>query len=304
MRIAGLQGLVRQAKWGMTMKVYKHGIYDYITIVEIPKTKIKKIDFALCKQPKETLKSYYDRQSEKPDFLMNGGFFTMSNGKTCFNFIDEGADIVSGHWHELGMGIVDENTLVYGNINTRSDWRDFVAAYPTLIENGKAVPITYATEINYKARRSVLAYDNNHVLLIAIESPGMTFGEVQGVLLAMGVTHAINLDGGGSTKILQNGKSITSISYNRAVDNVVSVYLKKLYRVQVGAFSKMDYAISMLAEIRDLPDTVGAGYKNAYVRKIGNYWKVQVGAFSKVENAQKVLNDLNDKGLAAFITIE
>ena len=25
------------------MKVYKHGIYDYITVVEIPKKKIKKI---------------------------------------------------------------------------------------------------------------------------------------------------------------------------------------------------------------------------------------------------------------------
>jgi cell division septation protein DedD len=120
----------------------------------------------------------------------------------------------------------------------------------------------------------------------------------------MGVTYAINLDGGGSTKILQKGKSITSAVYNRAVDNVLAVYLKKLYRVQCGAFSKQINAMSLRTKIRDLPDDIGAGYKNAYVRKIDNYYKVQVGAFSNRLNAQMVLNDLKDKGLDAFITTE
>lgn len=285
------------------MKVYKHGIYDYITIVELPKKEIEKIDCALCKEPKETLKSYYDRQEKKPDFLMNGGFFNMSDGTTCFNFTDEFVKIVAGHRHVDGMGVIGDNELVYGDLYSR-EWRDFVAAYPPLIEDGKAVPITYATEINYKARRSIMAYNADTVFLIAVESPGMTFQSVQKVLLAMGVTHAIGLDGGGSTKILQDGKSITSAVYNRAVDNVVAVYLKVIHRVQCGAFTNKLYALALQAKIRALPDHIGAGYKNAYVRKIGKYYKVQVGAFSKWAGANLVLADLKAMGFDAFITTE
>jgi exopolysaccharide biosynthesis protein len=49
----------------------------------------------------------------------------------------------------------------------------------------------------------------------------------------MNINYALNLDGGGSTKILENGKSITSSLYNRPVDNVIAIYLKPktIYRV-------------------------------------------------------------------------
>ena len=72
------------------MKVYKHPTYSNVTVVELPKKEINKIDFAICKQPKETLKAFYDRQETKPDFLMNGGFFNMSDGKTIFNYTING----------------------------------------------------------------------------------------------------------------------------------------------------------------------------------------------------------------------
>ena len=268
------------------MKVYKHGIYDYITIVEIPKKQIKKIDFALCRQPSETLKSFYDRQTEKPDIVMNGGIFNLPDGKTYFNYLDEGQTISGWHWHTAGMGVVD-GELKYGALSSEK-WTDFVSGYPPLIVEGKK-------------RRSLLAYNADTVFMIAICLPGMKFSEAQDVLLAMGVTHAIALDGGGSTKILHDGKSITSSLYNRAVDNVVAVWLNDIFRVQVGAFSNRIYALAMQTKIRAVRDTIGAGYKNAYVRKIGDYYKVQVGAFSKKESAQRVVDDLKEKGFDAFI---
>jgi N-acetylmuramoyl-L-alanine amidase len=57
-----------------------------------------------------------------------------------------------------------------------------------------------------------------------------------------------------------------------------------------------------LAKIKGLPDAINAGYRNAYVRKVGSYWKVQVGAFSVKANATRVVNDLKSKGYNAFIT--
>lgn len=292
------------------MRVYQPSKYSGVTVVEINKNEIEKIDFALCKQPKETLKSYYDRQQTKPDFLINGGIFNMSDGATYYNYRDEGVDISGWHWFVKGMGIVN-GELKYGEISSEK-WKDFVTAYPPLIENKTALPITYATENNYKKRRSVLAYDDVNIYLIAVEGAGMKFEAVQNMLLDMGITYAINLDGGGSTKILQDGKSLTSASYNRAVDNVIAFYLKKkpvnnstnnetpkvIYRVQAGAFSNKIYAIAFRDKIRNL----GTDYADAYVRLIDGKYKVQIGAFSKIENARRFAEGLKAKDIDCFIT--
>ena len=92
--------------------------------------------------------------------------------------------------------------------------------------------------------------------------------------------------------------------YNRAVDNVFAVYLKPLYRVQAGAFKFESGAKKFLKQIQALPDTIGAGYKNAYIRKVNGLYKVQIGAFSNKSGAEKVKADLAAKGIVSFITTE
>ena len=282
------------------MKVYKLDGYDYITVVEIDKSEVDNIDFALCKQPKEKLSAYYARQDVKPDILMNGGFFNMSSGNTIFDYIDEKKTISTSTRNE-GIGITDECELVFGTSDSQ-DWRDFVSAYPPLIVDGKKATITYAKEIDYNARRSVLAFNNDKIFLIAVEGKGMNFSALQTILMNIGCTYAINLDGGGSTKILQNGKSITSASYNRAVDNVVAVYLKQvkktIYRVQAGAFSKKPYAVAFRDKIR----SIGGDYASAYIRLVDGKYKVQIGAFSKIENAKNFAEGLKSKGIDCYIT--
>ena len=70
------------------MKTYD--IESYIKICEIPKSEIDRIDFAKCKEPRQTLKSYYDDCKVKPDLVCNGGFFNMASGESVFNFKDDG----------------------------------------------------------------------------------------------------------------------------------------------------------------------------------------------------------------------
>ena len=284
------------------MKIYNPSNFKYITVVEIPKDEIQIIDMDLCAQPWQTLSKYYDACEVKPAIICNGGFFSMADGTTCFNYQDDGEIISTNSEFNEGMGIVN-GSLTYGTLG-KLPFTDFISAYPVLIENGKKVSITAGAEINYKARRTVLAYNHDNVYVIAVESPGMNFAQLQSFLLQLGVTYAINLDGGGSTKILHDGKSITSAWYNRAVDNVVAIYLKPktIYRVQLGAFSKKHLAEAFLEKIISLPDTINAGYGRAYIRKINGYYKIQVGAYSIKNNAGKVVNDLKAKGYQAFIT--
>ena len=203
----------------------KDSIYSYVTIFKIPKVEIEKIDFDLCKQPSETLESYYNRQPVKPALLSNGGLFNMKNGETYFNYKNDGATISTSDKGKEGFGVVNNNQLAFGTIN--DGFLDFVSGYPVLMKEGVPFTTKEASDLDYNTRRTMLAYDNENVYLIAVENPGLTFRRMKEVLKRLKCTYAINLDGGGSTRILKDGKRATrGTSSNRPVDNVVAIYLK------------------------------------------------------------------------------
>lgn len=277
----------------------KHPMYPQVQIVKIPFSSIEKIDFALCNQPTETPDKFYARQTIKPDIITNGGFFNMSNGTTCFGFKDEGANIKPLLRSE-GVGVIRDKELSFGYI--QNSFRDYVEAYPTLIKDGKAIKIDYASEINTLARRTCIGWNNTHYFVMTVDKPGLRFDTVQKLFLELEVIYAINLDGGGSTRMLINGKRMTSETYARPVDNVMCVYLKKdvqekvLWRVQTGAFGKKENADRLAQEL------LKKGFEDIWVRKIGCYWKVQLGAFSVRLNAERLADRLQAAGYKTYIT--
>lgn len=204
------------------MQFYREG---NVCVTIIAKNEIKRIDFDTCQQPAETLSTYYARQSEKPTVLTNGGFFNMSTRAPVFNYVDEGNVKASNAKYKWGMGVIGNAQLIYGELNSRK-WRDFVSGYPNLLDDSQAIKITFANEINYKARRTLLGYNDDSVMLVCVDNPGMNLVEAQAYMKKLGCKYAINLDGGGSTGMLVNGEKKTSTAYNRAVDNVVAIYTK------------------------------------------------------------------------------
>lgn len=159
------------------MKIYNHSKYNYVTIVEIPQEEISMIDMDMCAEPRQTLKNYYDKCNIKPDIICNGGFFNMDNGKSTLTFKEDGVIQSYDSAHLEGIGLCDKKTLTFGTLS-QYPYEDFVSAYPLLIKNGQKAKITTASEINYKARRTILAYNGLYVYIIAIESPGMNFTEM------------------------------------------------------------------------------------------------------------------------------
>ena len=237
----------------------------------------------------------------------------MADGVTMFEYRTDDKAISTTVKYKIGMGINRATgELEYGNID-EGKFIDFISGYPPLVCNGVRVSTDIAKELDYKARRTALGYNSNKIFLVAVEGRGLTFAGLTNVMLGLHCTHAINLDGGGSTKILVKGESITSENYNRAVDNVICFYRKTtispieepvkkvLYTVQVGAFKSQTNCLALVDRIKRLEDTIGAGYKNAYCKLINGLYKCQVGAFSKKANAQKVVDDLRAKGYNAFI---
>ena len=212
------------------MKVYTDKIYSYAHIVEINKSEIGKIDLAICKQPRETLGNFYKRQTVKPNVLINAGFFSMKNGETIFNVVDEGKEVSNHPSYKWGLGSTsDHKTLKYGSIADKSNnFIDFVTGYPPLLDNGKScAPLKFANEINYKALRTMVGYNDTKIFVVNIDKPGLGFTAMANLMIRIGCKYAINLDGGGSSRCLVNGKVVNRPTENRAVDSVLAFYLNK-----------------------------------------------------------------------------
>lgn len=210
------------------VRYYTHPDYSYMTVLEIPISEIRKIDFAPTKQPRETLKNFYDRQTDKPDFICNAGFFSMSDGTPCFGQINEGVTRVNDTRYNEGFGVLpgDLTRLVYGKF-TDGGWKDFLSAYPMLVKDGKKLTSwDYATELNYKAVRSIIGYNDDTIYYCHIGKPGMNFSQMASVMLGLGCKYAMNLDGGGSARALLGGAVIGTPTENRAVDSVFAIYFR------------------------------------------------------------------------------
>lgn len=208
------------------MELYEPTNKKYVHIVKISKKEIDKIGIEIGQQPRETLQSFYDRQVKKPNLVTNLGLFGMNSaGLPCFSLVSNHQQYAYDGLRTEGFGITDSNELLYGQHKER-DWKDFCSAYPMLIKDGKKTIITYATELAYKTRRTCIGYDANYIYVICVDSPGMTYDELQSLGLSLGLSFMLNADGGGSSRMIYDGKTITNGLENRAVDNMLVVYLK------------------------------------------------------------------------------
>lgn len=197
----------------------------YITVVTLPKNKIK-LDIMMGSEPVEQMERAYLRIG-KPDFMLNGGFFDMSNGKTASNLIDEG--VVKGKTCS-NFGLIVDGESRFGDIADAKV--DFIGGTPALLKNGKIdIDQSYGDSFNLDRHpRSAVGDNTDNIFLVAVDgrrqkdAPGMTLLELAEFMLSLGCVNAINLDGGGSTRLLHNGDAINRPTENRSVDNFICVW--------------------------------------------------------------------------------
>ena len=203
---------------------------DNVYVTEIPYQSIREIGFAQCKQPTETVESWYNRQDDKPQIVVNGGLFNMGNGTNIQSFIENGIEQNYQNNFE-GLGTKKDNLahLVFG-IDKDGDWYDFMSAYPVLVREGvAATSFDKANEINYNAARTALGVNKNgDVIILTVDKPGATLNKLAVMMADQGAYYAINLDGGGSVYKLRFGQVANSPTEKRMIDNVFYVKLKEI----------------------------------------------------------------------------
>ncbi|MDQ4121609.1 MAG: phosphodiester glycosidase family protein [Acidobacteriota bacterium] len=118
---------------------------------------------------------------------------------------------------------------------------DIVGGVPQLIKNGK-IEITWEQEKSSKSfvetrhpRTAIAKLNDGRALLVTVDgrsdvSAGMNLQELAEMLLEMGATDAMNLDGGGSTTMFLDGKIVNKPSDKegeRPVSDAILVTLRK-----------------------------------------------------------------------------
>lgn len=270
------------------MRVYTDSTYKYAHIVEINKSELTKIDLAMCKQPKETLGNFYARQTVKPAVLINAGFFRTKTGETIFNVIDEGQVMSTNKDYKYGFGIKkDHKTVQYCSVDNKSSLNlaDFVTAYPPLVVDGKScAPWKFATEINYKALRTMVGYNDTKFFVVNIDKPGLGFTAMANLMIRIGCKYAINLDGGGSSRCMVNGKVINTPTENRQVDTVMAFYIKNT----TNSTTKPSTGTTTTK-----PSTSTSAYYVYTVKKGDSWWAIvsrECGSGAKYKSLQQYNN--------------
>eukprot|EP00521_Asterionellopsis_glacialis_P014953 CAMPEP_0195308146 /NCGR_PEP_ID=MMETSP0707-20130614/38075_1 /TAXON_ID=33640 /ORGANISM="Asterionellopsis glacialis, Strain CCMP134" /LENGTH=266 /DNA_ID=CAMNT_0040372405 /DNA_START=336 /DNA_END=1136 /DNA_ORIENTATION=- len=160
----------------------------------------------------------------------NGGPFQSYRNGGCTGEVIIGGKVVSGEFSSLssvvGFGVTNDNRWLFGRLANEIEAQQlginyFVTGFGWLVYNGLNALTSNKTESNMEtlssARTAVGVDHEGRLVLLVVDGcekcferkyKGSTLQELAALLVRMGVKHAINLDGGGSSTFVYNGKTI------------------------------------------------------------------------------------------------
>lgn len=191
-----------------------------LTAVSASRGEIRKVDIVYLNGL--TMGEWYNKQSDKPNILINASLWD-ADGDPIGTIWEDGK-MIRDEGNGFGFGIAQNGDWGFA-APWDIKWTDYLTGYPALIQNAKARTDKVDNYVqNSKNKRSVIATAGDRLYLITANN--MTIARLRNALLSFGVYHAINLDGGGSSRLMVNGKAINSPTDNRRCPNAIAVWLK------------------------------------------------------------------------------
>ncbi len=193
-----------------------------LRLVEIKPEGIRKI--RIVQLGKKTMGQWYAAQTDKPKYMINASLWD-EQGSIGTIFLD-GA-ITRNEGNGFGFGTTDGKTFRFAKPwDTR--WLDYITGYPALIWDGKPTGAELFACItsdvkNSLTHRAAVAVKDGKLLLIT--GKGLTLNGFQNALRDLGVSYAINLDGGGSTRLLIDGVPVNDPTDDRTCKLAIAVWV-------------------------------------------------------------------------------
>lgn len=225
----------------------------YINVIKIPIVDVEMIDILMAKEPKQLMDSAFNSLVKKPTFMLNGGLFGMVNGVTLSTTMDEGKLLRKDVFSNFGFYTSKDGNFGFDDLENH--FKDFLGGSPSLVVNGKIQLDTKGLDdgfLNGRHPRTAIGMNKEYLYLVVVDgrrlwAKGMTCKELAIFMLQLGCINAINLDGGGSTRLCKNVsgklKPVNQPTENRAVDNFLCIYLKQNNKKTVIA-SKLNIRVS------------------------------------------------------------
>ena len=191
---------------------------------------------------RRTAAQVFKMLQEKPDYLINAGMYDMKSGLTVCDTIVDGVLLNGGNYTDKGFAWDDNNLEPEDTAAAKvRGYRYFLGGSPSLLWNGRLNIDGKGFDKYFlnsaKSVRIGMGITDKE-LVVCFPAAAKTLGTFAGIMAAAGCKYAINLDGGGSTRVMQNvgGKlrQLSSNRENRANSTWLAIYLKKRGENQVS----------------------------------------------------------------------
>lgn len=173
-------------------------------------------------RPGMPLKTWLDRQTDKPDIVLNCSLYH-ANGKPIGTIIEDGK-MVNNAGGGFGFGTTDGASVGFGGPWAKA-WKDYVTGYYGIVQQGKAVSKPWADGYVFDQKLSRIAFgqlkDGRYAVFTA-NGANIDQLAVQGV--QAGFESLCNLDGGGSRALYWLGQWV-HIS-TRTPYNAIAIWLE------------------------------------------------------------------------------
>lgn len=188
-----------------------------LKVVDVPCSKIRKVDVVQLNGL--TMNEWYARQTDKPTYMLNASLW---DTKGAIGTIWKNGELVRNEGNGFGFGTTKLGAFGFGD-PWEVKWDNYITGYPVLVINGEKTSLTVDSYVqNASTKRSAVAAAGQHIYLIT--GDGLTLNGFRNQLSDFGAYHAINLDGGGSSRLLVDGKAINNPTDNRKCPNAIAIW--------------------------------------------------------------------------------
>jgi exopolysaccharide biosynthesis protein len=162
----------------------------------------------------------------------NAGFFNTKTGDCLGNVISDGKIVQKPGTHNVNFGITKDGKFITGYIDVTQqfDFDQLVGGVIWLVRNGLSyvnvsetledmtTQETGPTFVTVRAGRIALGHDlAGRIMILAMDGEaahkkGPNLHEMAQLMIDLGAVNAINLDGGGSCTVIENGSLINYVS--------------------------------------------------------------------------------------------
>lgn len=258
---------------------------------KIPLSKIEKIQL-YNNTKKKTIAQV--KKETGADYAINGGIFNFSTFKPYGNTKADGVVLCDPNYGEYGFGW-DAGPDIKYEVLPNSKRKNYLGCVGMIL-NGVKQTLRYNSDMGGTRQRSAIGLDanGNFIMYACNGSNNKSPEKLQSYCLSMGWKQRLMLDGGGSTSLLTNSKTLVSEGSNgRIVSNYILVFLKKTttqptVTVKENPYTKPTRNIKMWCTGNDVKWVQYAlnreGYNSGKVDGIfGNGTKKAVIAFQKAK---------------------